>query len=66
MYVEMLESLGLRSFRQSFCKLKKMSNNLCLKRLDLEGSLINDIEACQVAELKLLTYLSVKSKGLVM
>ena len=39
----MLECLGLRSFRQSFNKLKKLANNIHLKRLDLDGSLINDL-----------------------
>lgn len=42
MYVEMMESLTLRSFRQSFVKLKKLGNNPKLKRLDLEGSMITD------------------------
>jgi hypothetical protein len=57
----MLECLGLRSFRQSFTKMKLLANNIFLRRLDLDGSLINDLEGSQLAELKGLTHLSIKS-----
>ena len=60
--MELLESLVLRSFKQSFGKLKKLGNNGRLKQLDLDGSMINDIEACQLVQLKTITFLSVNSK----
>jgi Leucine-rich repeat (LRR) protein len=44
-------------------KLKKLENNQYLTHLDIEGSLISDIEAFQIVRLKNLTYLSIKSKG---
>ena len=60
-FVEGLESLTLRLWRQSFGKLGKLANNVKLSRLDLEGSLIHDNEACQISKLTNLTSLSVKS-----
>ena len=47
-------------------KLKKMENNQYLSHLDIEGSLISDIEAFQIVKLKSLTHLSIKSKPLAM
>lgn len=60
-YVEFLESFTLRNFKQSFVKLRKLENNQFLTHLDIESSLISDIEAFQIIKLKALTHLSVKS-----
>jgi Leucine-rich repeat (LRR) protein len=65
-YVEQLSSFTLRSFKQSFVKLKKLENNQYLTHLDIDGSLISDIEAFQIVKLKSLAHLSIKSNPLAM
>jgi hypothetical protein len=42
-FAEGLQSLGLRSFRQSFGKLRLLGSNTRLQSLDLEGSMITDL-----------------------
>jgi hypothetical protein len=42
-------------------KLKKLANNLFLTHLDIDGSLINDIEAFHIIGLKTLSHLSIRS-----
>ena len=61
--VEGLESLTIKFFKQNFSRLGLLTENANLRHLDLEGSLINDVEACQISKLSHLTYLSLKSKA---